>query len=88
MRAGQYANLGHDLPHRLGVAAVDAQPGIQDRIADHIGLEFLEQRLGLLDVLPLVRKGFEGRLLCHADLLLPGLLLPLLIGLGKACTGE
>ncbi len=50
VRARQDADLGHDRAHRLGVAAVDAHAGVQDGVADDVGLEVLEHALGLVGV--------------------------------------
>ena len=44
MRARQHADLGDDRPHRPGVAPVDAQAGVEDGVADDVGLQLLEQR--------------------------------------------
>ena len=40
----QHADLGHDRPHGLGVAAVDALAGVEDRAAHDRLLELLELR--------------------------------------------
>ena len=53
VRARQNADLGDDRPHRPGVAAVDAHAGVEDGVADDVGLQVVEQRLGLLGVQPL-----------------------------------
>ncbi len=72
--ARQHAHLGADRPHRLGVAAVDAATGLQDRAAHDLRFQLLEdagrdRRLGR-------NVGDDGqRLLLHgADLLVARLL--------------
>ena len=57
--AGQHADLGHDRADGLGVAAVDAEAGVEDAVAHHVLLEMLE---GLGELL---RRA--GRLLAFAD---------------------
>jgi hypothetical protein len=52
VRARQHADLGDDRPHGLGVAAVDAQAGVQDGAAHDVGFQVLEGRLWLLFVQP------------------------------------
>ena len=42
VRARQHADLGHDLPHGLDVAAVDALAGVEDVPAHDLGFELLE----------------------------------------------
>ncbi len=42
MGARQHADLGHDRPHGLVVATVDALAGIEDGVAHDIGLEVAE----------------------------------------------
>ena len=48
--------LGDDRTHRLGVAPIDALSGLQDRTADDLGLQVLED---LRDGLGVVRRRFR-----------------------------
>ena len=86
--ARQHADLGDDRADGLGVAAVDAQAGVEDGVADDVGLELLEQRLGRVGVEALGGQRLGGGLLGGADLLLAGLLLRLLVGLGERRRGR
>ncbi len=86
--AGQDADLADDGAHGLRVAAVDAGPGVEDRVADDGGLEVLQQRLCRFGVESLRGQRLERRALRARDLLLPGLLLALLIGFGERGAGE
>ncbi len=61
MRARQDADLGDDRADGPGVAAVDAQPGVQDGVADDVGLQVLEQQPCLLGVQPLGRPAPRRR---------------------------
>ena len=50
VRARQHADLGDDRADGAGVAAVDAQAGLEDGVADDVGLEVLARRLGAVGV--------------------------------------
>ena len=84
----QDADLGDDRADRLGVAAVDAQPGVQDGVADDVGLKLLEHAFGLVGVQAFRGQRRGGGLLGGADLLVAGGLLLLLVGFGDRRTGE
>ena len=93
MGARQDADFRHDGTHGLGVAAVDAQAGVQDGVADDVGFQFLQQRLGLVfpvlgQVGFLAAQGFNGLLLGGADTLVAGLLEGFLVRLGDAGAGQ
>ena len=55
MGARQDADLGDDRTHRLGVAPVDAHAGVENRVADDVGLEVLEQALRAVAAYPAPR---------------------------------
>ena len=68
MRARQDADLGDDRADGLGVAAVDAQAGVQDGVADDVGFQVLERGLGLLGVEALGGQRLGGCLRGGIDL--------------------
>ena len=88
MRARQHADLGDDRAHRLGVAAIDAQPGVEDGVADDVGLDLLEQRLGRLGVQALADQRLGHLLLGGADRVVAQALVHFLVGLGERRGGQ
>ena len=64
--ARQHADLGHDRPHRLHVAAVDALAGVEDVPAHDLGFELLEDvgdlQLRIRRVLHALRTEMRNRL--------------------------
>ena len=61
VRTRQDADFGDDRAHRLGVPPVDPQPGVQDGVADDVGLEVLEQALGLVGIQALLGERLPWR---------------------------
>ena len=88
MGARQHADFRHDRANRLGVAAIDAQAGIQDVVTDDIGLKLLEQPLGLIGIQPFGGQRLGGLFLGRGNLLLANLLYGFGIGGADAVTGQ
>ena len=83
MGSRQHPHLGGDRPHGAGVAAVDAQAGIKDGVANDVGFQVLEQRRHPLRVDPLAGQHRTRRILGSVDLRVANLLLLLPVGLGQ-----
>src|SRR5258708_30291693 len=79
VRARQSADLADDLPHRLGVAPVDALSGLQDGTAHDVLLEVLE-KLERERGIAGVGEGLQDTNLCRVELVAAGLLRDLGIG--------
>jgi hypothetical protein len=88
VRARQHAHFGDDLTYCLGVAPVDAQPGIQDRIAHDIGFEILQHRLRSPRIQPFFDQLGRHGFLRGAHFLVTRLLHLLLIRFGDAGTAQ
>jgi len=88
VRTRQDADFRDDLADRLGVAAVDAQAGVQDGVADDIRFQVLELRLGQLGAMTLDDQRLDRLLLHGVDRVVPGLLGGLAIGFGHAVAGQ
>ena len=88
MGARQDAHFGDDLADGLGVAAVDAQAGVQDGVADDVRLQVLELRLGQLGALAFGDQRLDRLLLHGVDRVVPCLLGGLAIGFGHTGAGQ
>ncbi len=82
--AGQNAHFGHDLPHRLGVAAIDTQAGVEDGVANNIRLQILQHGLGGIRVQAFLGQLGDDGLLGRAHFFVARLLHALLIRRGDA----
>jgi hypothetical protein len=86
--ARQDADLGDDGADGLGVPPVDAQAGIEDGVADDVGLQVLEQAFGGGGIDAVLGQRGGGGLLGGADLVVAGGLGALLIGVGERGAGQ
>ena len=86
VRARQHAHLGDDRAHGAGVAPVDAQPGVQDGVADDVGFQLLERHPWRARHPRLGGQRRQRGFLRRADPLVAHLLLALGVGGGQRPT--
>ncbi len=88
VRAREHAHFGRDRTHGLGVTSIDTEAGVEDGVADDVGLKLLEQPLRLVGVQALGRQRCNGRLLGGGNLVLADLLQLLGVRGGQARAAQ